>query len=203
MAYGVTEIGRVAVADAAIVFADPAATGYVIPWVDLEIVDAADRPVAPGREGQVRLRSAQMVAGYLNDADATRRNFRDGWFYPGDVGTLTSDRLLRLTGRIEDVIDQDGALVSPLAIEDALRGVTGVRDVAVFTLPEAGGAATICAALVLAPGVAPTAVRTEAAARLGDRVPARLFVVERLPRNAAGKVVRRELAEMALREPRT
>jgi acyl-CoA synthetase (AMP-forming)/AMP-acid ligase II len=200
LAYGVTEIGRVAVADAAIVLVDPAATGFVIPWVDLEIVDPADRPVAPGREGLVRIRSAQMVAGYLNDPAATAQNFRDGWFYPGDVGVLTADRLLRLTGRIEDMIDRDGALVSLQPTEDALRAVTGVRDAAVFSLPGAAGTATLCAALVLAPDATPAAVRAAAAARLGDRLPPRLFVVEQLPRNAAGKVMRRELAEMARRE---
>ncbi len=199
MAYGVTEIGRVAVADAAIVFADPAATGFVIPWVDLQVVDPADRPLTPGREGLVRIRSAQMIAGYLNNPRATQQNFRDGWFYSGDVGVLTEDRLLRVTGRVEDLIRQDGGLVSPLPIEDALRRVAGVRDVAVFSLADAG-AATVCAALVLAPGATPATVRAEAAQGLGERLPARLFVVEQLPRNTAGKVVRRELAEIARRE---
>ncbi|MBV8167039.1 MAG: long-chain fatty acid--CoA ligase, partial [Alphaproteobacteria bacterium] len=199
IAYGASEAGRIATGDVTLGERDPGVIGAVIPWTELEVVDAADRPVPAGREGVLRVRGPQTVAGYLDDATATQRNFRDGWFYPGDVGLLTGDRLLRLTGRIEELIRHGGELVSPVPIEEALRGVAGVRDAAVFTLPEPGGALT-CAALVLAPGAAPAAVRSEVAVRLGDRVPQRLFVVEQLPRNAAGKVVRRELAEMARQE---
>ncbi len=200
LVYGATEAGRIAIADAALAIADPTAAGFVTPGVGLQIVDPSDRPLAAGTEGLVRIRGPQVATGYFEDPAATARNFRDGWFYPGDLGVLTADGLVHLTGRVEDMIRQDGALVSPLPIEAALRDVAGVGDVAVFALPEADGAVTVCAALVLAPGAAPAIVRADAAARLGDSVPQRLFVVERLPRNANGKVVRRELAEMARRE---
>jgi acyl-CoA synthetase (AMP-forming)/AMP-acid ligase II len=198
--YGATEAARIATADAALVVADPTAVGYVTPGVTVEVVDIDDQPVAAGREGMVRIRSGQTVAGYLNDPDATARNFRDGWFYPGDVGVQGVDGLLRLVGRIEEMIPDGGALVSPGPLEDGLRRVPGVRDVAVFTLPEADGVATVCAALVLAPGIEPEAVRADAAARLGDRAPARLVVVDQLPRTPTGKVQRRVLAETARRE---
>jgi acyl-coenzyme A synthetase/AMP-(fatty) acid ligase len=74
----------------------------------------------------------------------------------------------------------------------------GVRDVAVFAL-TASGAEQVCAALVLDAGADVARIRTEAAARLGDQAPARLFVIDKLPRNANGKLMRRELVAMAER----
>ena len=195
--YGATETDGVAIADSAVGIADPTAVGYLFPWVEAETVDAAGRPLPVGGEGTLRLRCAQMIAGYYKDAAATARNFRDGWFYPGDVGAITGQGLLRITGRIEDVILRDGFSLSPLPIEEAIRGFPGVRDVAVFALTGADGGPTICAALVLEPGTAPQAVQAFAAAQLGDRAPTRLFVIDSLPRNASGKVLRRQLVQRA------
>ncbi len=197
--YGATEAGRVAIAHAAVSIADPSAVGYVLPWVDLEVVDDDDRPLPVGQEGHLRIRSAEIARGYHNDEAATRRNFRDGWFYPGDIGVLTETRLLRVTGRVEDLIRHGGTTIAPLPIEDAMRGLPGVRDVAVFGLDNTDGSHAICAALVLDPGTDVDAIRAMAAPRLGDRLPTQIFLVPSLPRNAGGKVVRRTLVENALR----
>src|SRR5206468_2513727 len=107
--YGTTETGRVARTDAAVALADPTAVGYLTPWLETEIVDEADRPVPAGQEGRVRVRGAQVITSYYRAEVATRRSFRDGWFHPGDIGVLAESGLLRLTGRIEDVIVRDGA----------------------------------------------------------------------------------------------
>lgn len=197
--YGTTETDGVAQLDTAVALDDPSAVGFVFPWVHVEIVDPADRPLPPGREGLLRVRSAQTIASYHGDNDATRRNFRAGWFYPGDLGTISRQGLLRVTGRIEDIIVRGDLSLSPLPIEEVIRGVPGVRDVAVFPLPSAEGRQAICAALVLEPGIAAQAVQSAAAATLGDRVPTRLFIVEQLPRSPNGKVLRRILVEWAQR----
>jgi acyl-CoA synthetase (AMP-forming)/AMP-acid ligase II len=191
--YGATEVDGAATADAGVAAADPAIVGYLFPWVEAEAVDAVDRPLPPGREGLLRLRSAQMIAGYHQDDAATRRNFRDGWFYPGDVGVVTAQRLLRVTGRIEEILVVDGALQSLTPLEEAVRGLPGVGDVALFTVDDPGGGQELGIALVLAPGADPQAVRAEVAARLGARKPMRWLVLDRLPRNTAGKVMRRAL----------
>jgi acyl-CoA synthetase (AMP-forming)/AMP-acid ligase II len=195
--YGATETDGVAMAEAAVSSDDPSVIGFPFPWVDAQIVDAADRPLPAGQEGLLRLRSAQTVAGYYKNAAATQRNFRDGWFYPGDVGALTKQGLLRITGRVEDVIVRDGVAISPLPIEEAIGGLPQVREVAVFPMQGTGGPPEIWAAVVLEPGCDPKAVAAAAAARLGDRTVARLFLVDRLPRNANGKVLRRVLVEWA------
>jgi fatty-acyl-CoA synthase len=195
--YGTTETDSIATADSAACFADPSIVGAVIPWVDVDVVDAADRPLARGLEGRLRVRSDQTIDGYFRDAAGADRNFRGGWFYPGDLGVLTEQGMLRITGRIEDVITRDGVTLSPLPIEEAIRGLAGVRDVAIFPLTRPGGAQEICAALVLEAGADPAAIRA-GAARLGDRAPTQMFQVVSLPRNQAGKVVRRELVAWAL-----
>jgi acyl-CoA synthetase (AMP-forming)/AMP-acid ligase II len=195
--YGTTETDGVA--HRAATPDDPSAVGFLFPWVDAEIVDPADRPLPVGQEGLVRLRNAPMVAGYYKNDAATQRNFRDGWFYPGDVGIITEHSLLRITGRVEDLIVRDGVAISPLPIEEAIGGLPQVREVAVFTMRGAGGAQEIWAAVVLEAGSDPRAVASAAAARLGDRTVARLFSVDRLPRNANGKVLRRVLVEWAER----
>jgi acyl-CoA synthetase (AMP-forming)/AMP-acid ligase II len=197
LVYGSTEADRVAIAEATIGIADPSAVGFVSPLIEAEIVDDAGRALAAGHEGRLRVRGDQVVAGYYKNDAATRRHFQDGWFYPGDVGAITGDGLLRITGRVEDVIVRDAAVIAPQPIEAAINALPQVREAAVFPMPGAGGAQEIWAAVVLEPGADPRAVAE--AVQLGDRTPARLLVIDRLPRNASGKIVRRMLVEWATR----
>jgi acyl-CoA synthetase (AMP-forming)/AMP-acid ligase II len=197
VAYGSTETDAVAEANAAVAHDDPCAVGFLLPWIDAQIVDETDRPLPAGQEGRLRLRSAQTVAGYYGNPAATQRNFRDSWFYPGDIAIVTPHRLLRVIGRVEDVITRDGVTISPLPIEEAIGGLPQVRDVAAFPMPGAGGTREIWAAIVLAPGSDAKAVAAAVAARLGNRTVARLFLVDRVPRNANGKILRRTLVAWA------
>jgi acyl-CoA synthetase (AMP-forming)/AMP-acid ligase II len=197
--YGSTETDQIAMADAAICMDDLSAVGFVMPWIEAEIVDAADRKLPPGVEGRLRVRGDPVISSYYKNEDATRRNFRDSWFYLGDLGVITPDGLLRVTGRVEDVIVRDGVSLSPLPLEEMIRGVTGVRDVAVFALVGASGAPDVCAALVLDAATESGKIAPLIRARLGSQAPTRMFVLDSLPRSATGKVRRRELAEMAPR----
>src|SRR5262249_31591852 len=88
--YGTSEAGRIALANAAVCVTTPGAAGYLASWAECQIVDTADRPVAVGQEGLVRIRSDEITGYYGNEA-ATKRNFRAGWFYPGDIGALSAD----------------------------------------------------------------------------------------------------------------
>jgi acyl-CoA synthetase (AMP-forming)/AMP-acid ligase II len=199
LGFGTTEAGRIAVGSAALSLTDPTAVGFVLPWVDAEIVDAADRRLPAGEQGILRVRTEQMIAGYWRDDAATRLNFRNGWFYPGDLGSIDATGLLRVTGRTADVIVRDGAMLSPIPIEAEIRGVAGVRDVAVFPLVQPDGVQAVCAALVLANRADEPAVRAALVRQLGARAPDHVFLIEALPRNAAGKVVRGELVNWAVR----
>jgi acyl-CoA synthetase (AMP-forming)/AMP-acid ligase II len=197
--YGSTEADRVAMADAALCIADSSAAGFVTPWIEAQIVDHADRPLPNGQEGRVRVRGASVITGYYNNPDATRRNFRDGWFHAGDLGIITAQGLLRVTGRIEELITRDGVSISALPLEEMIRGVPGVRDVAVFALAGADGTQEFCAALVLDANVEAGKIGGAIRARMGDQAPSRVFALDALPRSANGKVLRRDLADMARR----
>jgi acyl-CoA synthetase (AMP-forming)/AMP-acid ligase II len=201
--YGSTEGGWAATADSAVCIAEPGAVGYILPWIDVEIVDDAERPLPAGGEGRVRLRGPQVVMRYHDDEETAARIFRDGWFYPGDLGSIGADGLLRITGRVEEAIRRGATHISALPIEDAMRELPGVRDVAVFGLTGAAGADEVCAALVVARDADPEAIRAATAARLGAQAPARLFIVDHLPRNENGKVLRRELVALAQRSRAT
>ena len=196
VSYGTSEVDGIATAPATICLTEPSAAGFVSPWVEAEIVDVANQRPTAG-EGLLRLRDTPMVAGYYNDAAVTRRNFRDGWFYPGDVAEITAEHLLRITGRIEDVIVRDGVAVAPGPLESAIRALPQIRDVAVFPLTGADDAQLVCAAVVLVPGTDATALRDAVATQLGGQAPARLLILDKLPRNANGKVVRRQLVTLA------
>ena len=94
------------------------ATGYVAPWAELEIVDHNDRPVPAGSEGIVRIRATCQGAPYPPERAAENTSFRDGWFYPGDLGRYETDGLLVLTGRTSEVINVGGLKLAPEVIEE-------------------------------------------------------------------------------------
>ena len=77
----------------------PGAVGFVTPGTAVQIVDRSGTVLPPGQEGLVRIRSDYAVDGYLGNPEETAQTFRDGWFYPGDIGTLGVDDLLIITGR--------------------------------------------------------------------------------------------------------
>ena len=82
--------------------------GRPLPGVELEVVDAEDRPQPPGCGGAIRLRAPGMAEGYLDNPQQTAQRFRDGWFYPGDIARWEPDGVLRLLGRADDVVNLGG-----------------------------------------------------------------------------------------------
>jgi acyl-CoA synthetase (AMP-forming)/AMP-acid ligase II len=98
-AYGPAETGIVALAPAQLIEGIPGAVGFLTPGAEVEVVDEADNVLAAGKEGFVRLRTPQIVSAHIGAPEASARAFRDGWFYPGDVGRVTADRMLILQNR--------------------------------------------------------------------------------------------------------
>src|SRR5215468_5426571 len=97
--YGSTEVGTVASAPAHLIADIPGAVGHVTPGVSIEIVDQSGQMLPAGKEGFVRIRSPHSVKGYVGNPEGSRTAFRDGCFYPGDIGYLTHDRMLVISGR--------------------------------------------------------------------------------------------------------
>jgi acyl-CoA synthetase (AMP-forming)/AMP-acid ligase II len=169
----------------------PGAVGYVLPGVMVEIVDDEDRAVPPGEEGNLRIRSDDGVNGYLDDPSTTQRMFRNGWFYPGDRGRLTSDRVLVLSGGVA----QDAA-VDVERVEEILSKHANVMQCAVLAVNESG-AEKLCALVVPRSYLDAEALRGYCGALLpSDLVPARFVALSDLPRTNDGKINRGKLPQL-------
>jgi acyl-coenzyme A synthetase/AMP-(fatty) acid ligase len=159
--YGSTEMGAMAGGTAASLERYEGSAGYLRPWVEMQVVDAEGRQVPAGSDGIIRVRSPEM-ASYAGAANDPVEHFRDGWFYPGDVGRLHPDGLVVITGRTSEVINRGGVIVAPELIEEVLRRDPAVRDVAVVGVPR-NGLDEIWAAVVADGEIAPQALADRAA----------------------------------------
>jgi acyl-coenzyme A synthetase/AMP-(fatty) acid ligase len=201
-AYGSTEVSTSAGAPAHLVADIAGAVGFPTPDVTIEIVDDSGQPQAAGREGIVRIKSPQSVTGYLGDSAASARAFRDGWFYPGDIGLLTANRMLVVRGRDSSVINLGGDKVNPELIEEVLTTFGGVTEAGVFARLDAQEIPELWAAIVCQTVVDRAKLQGICASKLGSAcVPARFVQVQALPKNPIGKLDRARLAQLAPATP--
>ncbi len=191
---GATEAGGIASAPFAALAGRPGAAGFVHADVVLEIADDADAPLPPGTEGRVRLRGPLTIAGYL---DGPGENFRDGWFYTGDIGALWPDGMLTLAGRVGDLINSGGVKISPAVIEDVLLALPGVSEAVAFGVPDAYGEDEIWAAIVARWPIETKVLSALCARVLPGKTPRTILQVPALPRNTNGKVRRDMLVAFA------
>jgi long-chain acyl-CoA synthetase len=196
--YGAREFGRIATTFPRRDEDDVETVGPPVPGVDLEIVDGDGRPLPRGEIGEVRVRGEGMASEYHRDPAATARHFRDGWFHPGDLGSLAPSGALCLHGRADDMMNLDGIKILPADIERVLEEHPGVRAAVAFAKSSPAHGDIPLAAIELhdSASVAIDELLAQARERLGVRAPRRIFVLAALPRNASGKVVRRELDEL-------
>jgi acyl-CoA synthetase (AMP-forming)/AMP-acid ligase II len=129
--------------------------------------------------------------------------FKDGWFYPGDVGRIFPDGLVVITGRTNEVINRGGVIVAPEVIEEVLRLDPLVRDVAVVGVPNAAGIEEIWAAVVAEGPIDANAIAVRARDKLNEKVPDRILRIDAVPRNENGKVTRNALREQLIARLRT
>jgi acyl-CoA synthetase (AMP-forming)/AMP-acid ligase II len=179
--------------------ADPAArarlasVGRPLPTVELEIRDAAGRCLPAGARGEIYVRGEQVSGEYRERSalDAA------GWFATRDAGWLDADGYLFLAGRADDVIVRGGENISPGEIEDVLLGHPAIADAAAVAVPSAEWGEAVGVAVVPREGYAvleADEIRGLIKARLrSSRVPERILVVDALPYNEMGKLLRREV----------
>jgi acyl-CoA synthetase (AMP-forming)/AMP-acid ligase II len=143
-----------------------------------------------------------MISGYLNDPEANAEHFKDGWFYPGDTGHISEDRVLTVTGRVSERINAGGVKVSPEIVEQAILPFEGIAECAAFGAPDAIGAEQIWLAIVANKDLDFEELRKHCTAKLGVRAPRQFLTLAALPRNETGKVLRAELVELAAAKTR-
>lgn len=201
--YGATELGWVTLIDGEEMLRRPGSVGRPVAGQELRILDETGRTLPHGEIGEVFVRNAQTMRGYLGDDEATNETRRGDWVTVNDLGYLDEDGYLYLSGRARDMVISGGVNIYPAEIEDVLLRHPAIKDAAVIGLPDPEWGERLMAVLVGADGVEVDVDEVKAFVReklSGYKVPRRWEVVENLPRNPTGKVLKRELREL-FRQP--
>ena len=175
--------------------------GRAMPGVEVAIVDDAGQPLSAGQHGEVVVRGYNVMRGYVDDPAATAETIdRDGWLRTGDIGVLDARGYLRITDRKKDMFIVGGFNAYPAEIEGVLLHHPGVGQVAVVGAPDDRLGEVGVAFIIPRPGTAPTEPDLVSWSRermANFKVPRRFVIVETLPLNASGKVLKAELRERA------
>jgi cyclohexanecarboxylate-CoA ligase len=171
--------------------------GRPLPGCAIRVVDERGQPVGPDREGELEITGPQLCVGYL-DAALNDAFTADDFIRTGDLGTVDRAGFVRITGRRKDVILRKGETLSAKDIEDVLAEHPAVAEVAVVGLPDRDRGERVCACVVLRDsdaGVSLDEVRMfmEQRGVMRQKFPEQLELLDALPRNATGKVLKIEL----------
>jgi fatty-acyl-CoA synthase len=199
--YGQTEIAPVACVhfpeDHA---ARPNSCGRAALHVTTRVVDDDMNDVAPSEIGEIVHRSPHLMTGYWNDPERTAAAFAGGWFHSGDLATIDKEGFITVVDRKKDMIKSGGENVSSREVEEVIYAHPAVAETAVIGLPHPRWVEAVTAVVVTRAGadLCEDELIAHCRANLaGFKVPKRVIVVESLPRNASGKILKRELRSLA------
>jgi len=199
--YGLTETSGAAIANFGRAYVDnPESVGKPIsPVIELRIADVNGDPAPTGDVGEIWLKGPTVVRGYFGLDEETRNAFSDGWFQTGDLGRVDDDGNLYVVDRLKDVIIRGGENIYAAEVEAALYEHPDITEAAIIGVPHDRLGEEVGAVLRIRDGavVGEDDVREHVAARLAAfKVPTHVWLVrEELPRNASGKVLKRDLRD--------
>jgi acyl-CoA synthetase (AMP-forming)/AMP-acid ligase II len=201
--YGATETSTVAFGPASVTERTAGAVGYLQPGVTLQAIDNSGRILPPQADGLLRIRSHQTASEYVGDPEATRTFFRDGYFYTGDIGHVTNDGLLVITGREKTALNIGGETITPERVEDVIAAFAGIREAGVFARNNELGIAELHALIVTTSPIDNAALLRHCAGRLPRScVPISVIIVDALPRGGQGKLERHRFPDIAAAKTR-
>jgi cyclohexanecarboxylate-CoA ligase len=180
--------------------------GPPVDGTTVRLVTPDGREVGTGEEGEIRVKGGQVTQGYLDpELDAAAFD-EDGWFRTGDLGRVDEQGNVTITGRLKDVIIRKGENISAKEVEDLLFTHPKVAEAAVVGLPDAERGELACAVVVTASGqdditFDEVATHLQDAGLITRKLPERLEIVDALPRNPAGKIVKFELQRRFTPQP--
>jgi fatty-acyl-CoA synthase len=173
--------------------------GKALAGVELAILDPDGKPLPPGEVGEIATRSAHNMVGYWNLPEATAKTLQsDGWLRTGDAGYLDKDGFLYIHDRIKDMIISGGENIYPAEVESAICDHPDVAEVAVVGVPDDTWGEAVKAVVVLKPGkeLSVTDLMRFTRERIaGFKSPKTIDFIAALPRNASGKILRRQLRD--------
>lgn len=164
--------------------------------VETRIVDDADQEVAPGEVGEIVHRSAQVTNGYFRDEEKTAAAFAGGWFHSGDLGYMDEEGYLYVVDRKKDMIKSGGENVASREVEEQIFTHPKVAEVAVLGLPHPRWIEAVVAVIVPREGMTLTQEELDTFCRdglAGYKRPKHFAIVSELPKNASGKILKRDL----------
>lgn len=176
-------------------------SGRAIPDVEVRIVDGEGNPMPPDEPGEIVVRGYNVMKGYFDAEEETKKAIdANGWLHTGDIGTLDERGYIKITDRLKDMFIVGGFNAYPAEIENTLLTMPGIGEVAVIGVPDERLGEVGMAFVVPAPGKSITPEQVIAWSRdnmANFKVPRKVEVLDALPRNATGKVVKFELRERA------
>ena len=193
--YGLTETGGVARNTRA--FRKPGSVGRSS-GLEVVITDSNGNILPPGSDGEIVVRGPSITPGYLDNPEANRSAFRDGWFRTGDLGRFDNEGFLFITGRLKEMINRGGKKIAPQDVEAVLLAHPAVAEAAVTAIPHPTLGEDVAAAVVLRDGATasePELCQFVASQLACFQVPRRIVLIDSIPRTSTGKPKRGLLSE--------
>jgi long-chain acyl-CoA synthetase len=174
------------------------AVGFITPGMTVQAVDEDGKPLRNGQEGHIRFRGDRCVEAYLGNPPGSQHYFRDGWFYPGDIGAIDDDGVLIISGRSKNIIDRGGDKINPEAIEAVLLAYPGVVHAVAFGRADSLGIEEIWAVVEAQQQIDQAAVIAHCRQRLSEyELPGRIVAIPKMPRNVGDKIDRQQVRAFA------
>ncbi|MBU1217573.1 acyl--CoA ligase [bacterium] len=196
--YSSTESGPIAVATNETYKLYPTSSGKIVPWVKYQIVDENHELLNLEQTGMLRFQTPIMTDKYINDKTASQKHFKDGWFYTGDIGTIDQKGFLYISGRADHLINIGGVKTHPEAIEIILSSHEDVIESAVLQLEHPIDKSMVLVAVIVAEKIVDEKeLRVLCNIKLNAMLVPQFFVMlNELPKNPSGKLMRNQLAKM-------
>jgi len=195
--YGATEAGAVGRTPLDVLADEPGAIAF--PWVELQIVDDTGAQLPAATEGTIRYRTPQLIENIKAVGPHEIPGVRDGWFYPGDLGSVDDEGVLHLAGRSSDVLNRGGLKVSGNRIEEILAEMPEIREAAACSGAGTSWLEEIWIAVVPHGEVDIDAIKQYLAKHSDVGIaPDEVFVVKQIPRDDLGKIQKHRLQELLL-----
>jgi acyl-CoA synthetase (AMP-forming)/AMP-acid ligase II len=170
--------------------------GKVVFGAEVEIIDDQHRPVAAGTVGAIRYRGGSVAESYYRNPEESATAFRDGWYYPGDLGRFDADGFLYLTGRSKDMIIRGGVNIYPAEIEQTLATHPAVAEAAVVGWPSQERGEEVAAFVVCRTLVTEQDLLAHCRGSLAPyKIPRGIFILDQLPKSGLGKVLKPALVQ--------
>jgi long-chain acyl-CoA synthetase len=181
----------------------PGSAGKAYPNHEIRIVDPQGKVLPAGERGEITIQGPAIMKGYLNRPQATAETIGDGWLHSGDMGYLDEDGFLFVSDRIKDMIIRGGENIYPAEIEGIIHQFAGVAEAAVIGVPDTIYGEAVVAFVVPMPGKSlevEKIIEHVKANTAPFKAPEKVILTDSLPKSAVGKILKRELREIAAKK---